>query len=125
MTRVFFLCLLLMPAPVRAASEPIDFFASGVKLFVGMAIVIGIMLLIHAINRKGFKFLESRQSRQIKIVENRPMGGRKSLCLVEVDGERLLLGVGNDRLDLLHHFHAASASGRFEDELRAFVEAEK
>ncbi len=126
MARILFICLLLLPARLWAAQgEPIDLFASGMKLFVAMAVVVAIMLLIHALNRKGFKFLENRQSRQIKIVETRPMGGRKSLCLVDVEGERLLIGVGNDRVDLLHHFDISPAAGGFEDELRARTEVEK
>ncbi|MCF8024799.1 MAG: flagellar biosynthetic protein FliO [Desulfobacteraceae bacterium] len=126
MARALFIFFMLLPSRLWAASpEPVDFFSSGVKLFVGMAVVIGIMLLIHVLNRKGFKFLESRQSRRIKIVETRPMGGRKSLCLVEIEGERLLLGVGNDRVNMLYHFNGTPDAGCFEDELQARVEAEK
>jgi flagellar protein FliO/FliZ len=124
MARLFFIALLLSPAPLWAAEpEPINLFHSGLKVFLGLAVVVGIMLLFHVVNRKGFKFLESRQASRIRIVETRPVGGRKSLCLVEVEGERLLLGLGSDRVDCLHHFDGAKAGGRFEKELEAQVEA--
>lgn len=120
MARIMIIAFMLLPARIWAASsEPVDFFSSGLKLFVGMAVVIGIMLLIHVMNRKGFKFLESRQSRRIKILENRPMGGRKSVCLLEIEGERFLLGVGNDRVDMLHRFDGPPGAGLFENELQA------
>jgi flagellar biogenesis protein FliO len=118
MARLLFLTILFHPAMLRAAQpEPINLFASGVKLFIGLAVVVAAMLLFHVVNRKGFKFLESRHTGMIRILETRAMGARKSLCLVEVEGERILLGLGSDRVDLLHRFGAERGAGRFEEEL--------
>lgn len=119
MARFLFIVFLLLPAELYAAQpDQVDLFSSGLKLFVGMAVVIGLMLIFHVLNRKGFKFLESRHAGKIRIVETRQLGGRKALCLVEVEGKRLLLGLGSDRVDLLH----SSSAGSFEDELRASEE---
>ena len=120
MARFLFFLALSLPVEVLAASaEPLNLFRSGIKLFVAMAIVIGIMLLVHAMSRKGFKLLEKRQGGWIRVMESRPMGGRKALCLVEVDGERMLLGLGSDRVDLLHHFQQPGRPDGFEEELRS------
>lgn len=118
MARLFFLLFIFIIFPASAFAgqpEDLDLFASGLKLFVGLSVVIGLMLIFHVLNRKGFKFLESRHAGSIKIIETRPLGGRKSLCLVEVEGRRILLGLGNDRVDVVHSF----APGSFDQELRA------
>ena len=121
MRALLFAVMILMPSPVWAMSaEPVNMFAAGMKLVVGMAIVIGLMLLFHVLNRKGFRFLEGRSAGRIRILETRPVGGRKSLCLVEVGGEQILLGIGNDRIDCLHHF-----APPFESQLQARVEADQ
>jgi len=126
MARFLFCLFLLLPTNLLAAQpEPINFFHSGMKLVVGMAIVIGIMLLFHVLNRKGFKFLENRHPGTIRIVETRPVGGRKSLCLVEIEGEKFLLGLGNDRVDCLHHFAADRGGSRFANELQASIGVEE
>lgn len=124
MQRFLFLPVLLIPQPLHAAGAgSADFFLSGVKLFAVTVAVVGIMLLLHYLNRKGMRLFEGRRSGGITIVETRPVGGRKSLCLVEVRGESILLGIGNDRIDLLHHFDKGKAragipEGRFESELK-------
>ena len=37
----------------------------------------------------------------IKVIETRPLGGRKFLCIVKVRDEELLLGLSNDRIECL------------------------
>ncbi len=118
------LVALAAPAPVFGADGvSVDLFTTGLKLFAGTAVVVGIMLLLHYLNKRGVRFFEGKNAGNIRIVENRAVGGRKSLCLVEVRGEMLLLGLGNDRIDMLHHFGGgagndrADREGRFEKEL--------
>ncbi|MGM0453289.1 MAG: FliO/MopB family protein [Thermodesulfobacteriota bacterium] len=121
MRPLLLMIICMVPSPLWASpGEPVNMFAAGMKLLVGLAFVIGLMLLFHVLNRKGFLFLQGRSGGRIQIVETRPVGGRKSLCLVEVRGEQILLGIGNDRIDCLHHF-----GPRFEEELQAQVETEK
>ena len=118
------LAALAAPTPAYGADGvSVDLFATGLKLFAGTAVVVGIMLLLHYLNKRGVKFFEGKSAGSIRIVENRAVGGRKSLCLVEVRGETLLLGLGNDRIDMLHHFGGGAGDGgtgregRFEKEL--------
>jgi flagellar protein FliO/FliZ len=66
-----------------------------------LAIMIGLLLLFYAANRKGFGFFPKRREGLIKVLETRPLGGRKFLCVVRVRGEDLLLGLSNDRIECL------------------------
>ncbi len=126
MQRLCLLFLLLLPAEAWAAeSWPHDIWVSGFKLLLGTLIVIGLMLLIYALNRKGLSFLKDRGSNSIEILETRPVGGRKSLCLVKVRGENLLLGLGTDRVDLLFHFDSSKAEQRFDNELQERFEGKR
>lgn len=127
-----FLMILMTPAPLWAdQSGTVDVFFSALKLFAGTAIVVGIMLLLYYLNRRGAMFLEARNAGKIKIVETRGVGGKKALCLVEIRGEMILLGLGNERIDLLHHFdtppgeNAGEPRNDFENELRGQYEGLK
>mgnify|MGYP001133235823 CR=1 FL=1 len=123
MARFLFAVFLFLPVQAAAASpEPLNLFRSGLKMFAAMAVVLGIMLLFHVMSKKGFKLLEARQGGKIRILESRPVGGRKALCLVEVDGERLLLGIGTDRVEKLHHFSDLKKTASFEKELASAAE---
>ncbi len=124
MGRILICVLILLPSRLWAASfSPPDLWLSGLKLLVGMLLVIGIILFMYALNRRGFAFFKSSRPNRIQILETRPVGGRKALCLVRVRGEDLLLGLGNDRVDLLLHFGASQGGDRFEDELQERLEA--
>lgn len=118
--------ILLFPADLWAAqSETIDLFFSGLRMFIGMIIVVGLMLLIYVLNRKGIKFLKGSKTSHIKILEMRPVGGKKILCLVEVRGEELLLGLGNERVDFLYHFNSHRSNISFEDNLQEHFETKR
>jgi flagellar protein FliO/FliZ len=120
------LWILFFPAELWAASlEPTDLFFSGLKMFIGMIVVVGLMLLVYVLNRKGIGFLKKDRTGRINIVEMRHLGGRKMLCMVEVKGRELLLGLGNDHIDFLYDFSDSPAHTDFANELQRHVEAEK
>jgi flagellar protein FliO/FliZ len=126
MKRILCLLVLFFPAELQAGSmESIDLFFSGLKMFSGMIIVVGIMLLVYALNRKGIGFLKKNKSDRIKIMEMRHLGGRKMLCMVEVKGRELLLGLGNERIDFLYDFSGSPTNTIFEKELQRHAEAKK
>ncbi len=109
MARILPLFVLLIPSNLWGSqSENIDLFFSGLKMFIGMIIVVGLMLLVYVLNKKGIKFLKGGKPGLIQILETRPVGGKKMLCLVEVKGQELLLGIGNERIDFLHHLDSCS-----------------
>jgi flagellar protein FliO/FliZ len=126
MARILSLWILFFPAELRAASlETTDLFFSGLKMFIGMIFVVGLMLLVYALNRKGIGFLKKDRTGRINIVEMRHLGGRKMLCMVEVKGRELLLGLGNDRIEFLYDFSDSPVHKGFANELQRHVEADR
>jgi flagellar protein FliO/FliZ len=126
MAWILSLWILFFPFELWAASlETTDLFFSGLKMFIGMTIIIGLMLLVYTMNRKGIGFFKKNRTGRINIVEMRHLGGSKMLCMVEVKGRELLLGVGNDRIDFLYDLSDSPVHCGFADEFQRYVEAEK
>lgn len=101
--RILTLPLLLLAQPVFAAdtvAEP-SLLGSSLKMLAGLAVIAGILLLFYAASRKGLSVLPQRKGGLIKVMETRPLGGRKFLCIVQVRGEEMLLGLSNDRIEYL------------------------
>lgn len=98
---LFILIVLAQPAwGAETVSEP-SLLGSTLKMVAAMAIIIGIMLLFLALSKKGFKVLPQKKGGLINVVETRPLGGRKFLCVVRIRDEELLLGLSNDRIECL------------------------
>ncbi len=108
------LILLLLSSPVFAADTAVptavavatpmtapSLLTSSLKMVAGLGVVAGIMLLIYAASRKGFGVLPQKKNGLIKVLETRPLGGRKFLCVVKVRDEEMLLGLSNDRIEYL------------------------
>jgi flagellar protein FliO/FliZ len=101
--------LLLAPqlaAAAETAAEPSLLYAA-LKMVAALAVIIGLLLLLYAASRKGFGILPKTRSGAIKILETKPLGGKKFLCLVSVRGEDLLLGLSHERIECLSKFPAA------------------
>lgn len=99
----FVAILFFLAQPVFAAdvvTEP-SLLGSSLKMAAGLAVICGILLLLYAASRKGFGVLPQKKDGLIKVLETRPLGGRKFLCVVKVRNEELLLGLSNDRIECL------------------------
>ena len=108
------LLLGLAPALALAAETvPPTAYAPGfgplLRLLGGLVLIIGLMLLVYALYRRGFSLPGMKEGR-IRIVETRALGGRKCLCLVQVRDRELLLGIAGERITLLDRRESASAS---------------
>lgn len=66
------------------------------RMIWGLLIVLGIIFVLYGLIKKRFSLLGSSSKQEIKVVEMKPLIGKKALCLVEVRGEEYLLGVGGD-----------------------------
>jgi flagellar protein FliO/FliZ len=109
---VKFLCLaILLFLPVLVGAEELpasgggnySFFASFFQMIAALAIVIGLILVTYfAATRlmRGIPALSSA-NRHIRLLEVRSMGPRKSLMLIEVGGEYLLLSSTEEHLSLI------------------------
>jgi len=102
-TQLLSILVFLTPALSLATDKPADvsLLTPALKMIAGLAVIIGLLLLFYAASRKGFGFLPKQKEGSIKILETKPLGGKKFLCLVSVRGEEMLLGMCNDRIDCL------------------------
>jgi flagellar protein FliO/FliZ len=97
------LFLTLVPAVVHGAGAPeaASPLAGGLRFLGGTVLVVGLILFAYAASRR---WLPAAKGGLIRVVEMRSLGPKKSLCLVEVKGRELLLGLSADRVELLCQF---------------------
>ncbi len=98
--------LLLLPSLAyaeSAAGPQFSFIASFFQMLAALAIVVGLILVTwYASGRLGRGLMAGHfPSRHIRLVETRHISPKKSLVLVEVGGEYLLLSCSDDRLELV------------------------
>lgn len=113
--------ILLLPQTVFAA-ESTGLLIPTLKMVGALALVIGLLLLLFAASKKGFRFLPLGQGQEgtIKVLETRPLGGKKFLCLVRVRDQELLLGLSHDRIEYLSQIEGPQEN--FDDNLRQEME---
>ena len=107
----FFLLIHATPALAAENTGP-DLMTSVLKLAAGLIVVLGLMLLVYALSRKGLNVLPGTRGgagRQIRVMEMRSLGPKKALYLVEVAGEQMLLGAGAERIELITRLEKKSA----------------
>lgn len=92
-------------------------FDNYLKVIWGLLIVLGIILLLYAILKKRFSLLHSSAKQEINILEMKPLMGKKALCLVNVRGKDILLGISDDNICRLASF-SASPEKNFADVLQ-------
>lgn len=118
MRATLLLMFLLMPQAVfaeAAATEP-SLLAAAFKMMAALGVIIGLLLLFYAASRRGFGFLPQKKSELIQILETRPLGGRKFLCVIKIRDEEILLGMSPDRIENLGRLNS-TAKG-FSDSLQ-------
>ena len=107
----------LVPASAHAAPyEGPGLFSSLLKMLGGLALVLGILLVLYALSRKG-RLLGSGKKGEIQIREIRHLGGKKSVCLLRVRGKDMLLGLGQDKIEMLSHLEGEGTKTEFDKEL--------
>lgn len=96
--------ILLAPQLALAAAETggdESLLIPALKMVGALGVVVGLLLLFYAASRKGFGILPRGRDGQIRMLETKPLGGKKFLCLVRVRDQELLLGVSNERIECL------------------------
>jgi flagellar protein FliO/FliZ len=76
-------------------------FAAGLRMFWGLLVVLGILLIMYALMRKKLSFIKRNDNSRIKVIEIRHLMPKKSLCLVKIGDQEFLLGLGNDTIKLI------------------------
>lgn len=100
------------PAPVTAAAPALKNASLGLvllKLGVGMAVVLGLIVLLQRLARRYGRAFTGGNGSDIKIAAQRTLGPKLSLALVEVRGRTLLLGVGGNGVNMLSDLSVAPA----------------
>ncbi len=92
-------------AATPLAAEAADAAAVGAgelaRLAGGLVLILGLIMgLAYAAQR--VRRLQQGHAKHLRIVEGLALGTRDRLLLVEVDGERLLLGLAGGRIERLH-----------------------
>jgi len=101
--------LLFLPSIASAAGssgQEFSFFASFIKMIAALALVVGLILVIWHFSGKLMKGLPGGQqlvSKHIRLIETRYLGPKKSLLLIEVGGEYLLLASTDSTVTLIKH----------------------
>jgi flagellar protein FliO/FliZ len=105
MKRLVIFTILLCPSLLFAAEETGGFSMLGsfLQMLASLAIVLGLIFLFYYLAGKWFKMSPAGQgsSRYIRVVETRFLAPKKSLMLVEVSGEYLLLSSSGDQMQLV------------------------
>lgn len=87
----------------KEASGGPDIFSAGFKMFYTLALVLGLMfLLFHVFKKYVWKNgVFGSENKPIKVLSTGFLGPKKSIALVEVAGEVLVLGIANENISLL------------------------
>ncbi|WP_243374381.1 flagellar biosynthetic protein FliO [Geotalea sp. SG265] len=95
--------LLLFPSVVLASEGEFSVASAFFQMLGSLALVLGLIFLFYHFSSKWLKITPSGKgaTRYIRVVENRMLAPKKSLLLVEVGGEYLLLSNCNDRVQLV------------------------
>lgn len=123
--RFLSIVLLLTPSLGTAAEMAgnVSILTPALKMIGALAVIVGLLLLLYAASRKGFGFLPKQLDGAIKILETKPLGGKKFLCIVSVRGEEMLLGLTNERIECLSKLPPkAEFSAALKEELHEAVE---
>lgn len=98
----------LIPAWAQGEGDPpksgdFSFLSSFFQMIAALALVVGLILLTYYLSTRLIRKIPALQpgNQHIRVLEVRAMGPRKSLVLVEVAGEYLLLASSGDQLSLI------------------------
>ena len=108
-------------APILVwAADPADLelVPMSLKVMAALAVVLGLVLILYALLRRGGRWLPSGQNSAIKLIEVRHLAPKKILYLVEVNNSTLLLGATAERLEALAEW-PQQPGGDFEKVLNA------
>ena len=86
-----------------AGAQSFSLMTGLLQMFAALAVVVGIILLFYYISNRWLKIGSANggRERHIRLVESRYLAPKKSLLLVEVGGEYLLLSNSGDRLTFI------------------------
>jgi flagellar protein FliO/FliZ len=87
-----------------------------VQIILALGLVLALVVAL-GWGAQRLRLTKGNTGRHIKIVDTLALGARERLMLVEVDGERVLIGIASGRLERLHAMSAREPAG-FAEALR-------
>jgi flagellar protein FliO/FliZ len=93
--------ILVAPARALAAGGGPDLVASLVQMVGSLILVVGIILILYWVAGKFLKVPQGGGARYIRVVEIKHLAPKKSLVLVEVGGEYLLISNSGEGMSLI------------------------
>ncbi|MBI4774916.1 MAG: flagellar biosynthetic protein FliO [Deltaproteobacteria bacterium] len=90
-----------------------EYYFELIKMVTALVLVLGVMYLAFFVAKKTiWKGLATGASGvPIRILAQRSLGSRKSIVVVEADGQRMVLGVTSDRINLLAKTESSAPEG--------------
>lgn len=101
------LCLPTLAHAEGTASRDFSFFSSFLQMIAALAVVIGLILLTRHFSGKlmGGSAAGGFPAKHIRVVETRYLAPKKSLVLVEIAGEYLLLASTEEGISFIKQVH--------------------
>ena len=83
-------------------NAPPDMLTTALKMVAALGVVLGGLFVVYYLTRRMTHSAGAgTRDRLIRVVSNKFIGVKKNICLVEVPGSILILGITNDRITLL------------------------
>lgn len=83
-------------------NAPPDMLTTALKMFAALGVVLGVLFVVYYFTRRVSKFDRTRSKEKlVRVIANKFIGVKKNICVVEIPGSILILGVTSDRITLL------------------------
>jgi len=83
-------------------NAPPDLLATALKMFAALGVVLGALFIVYYFTRRASKFDRSgAKEKLVRVLANKFIGVKKNICVVEIPGSILILGVTSERITLL------------------------
>jgi flagellar protein FliO/FliZ len=95
---------------VASIREPINSGSGALQVLLSLALVIGAIMLLGWLARR-LRVLPRGRGGALRVVDEVALGSKERAVIVEVDGARLVLGVGDGRVVMLHKSDPSAVAG--------------
>ncbi len=83
-------------------NAPPDMLTTAIKMVAALGVVLGGLFVVYYFTRRMTRFNSvGTRDKLIRVLANKFIGVKKNICMVEVPGSVLILGITNDRITLL------------------------
>jgi flagellar protein FliO/FliZ len=95
---------------VASVREPLNSGSGALQVLLSLALVVGAILLLGWLARR-LRVLPRGRGGALRVVDEVALGSKERAVIIEVDGARLVLGVGDGRVVMLHKSDPSVAPG--------------